>query len=80
MDFGGNVCVDFSKDLNMPESVATVVRLSRLLEDAGFTHVWLGDTVHLGKDAYMLMTLCAVNTEKVKIGTAIINLSRDIRW
>ncbi len=73
LDFGASTGSDRSSGSNRPESVADYVRRYKLLEDAGFTHVWISDPVRMSKDTYILMTLCALNTEKVKIGTSIIN-------
>lgn len=70
MDFGANTGSEPAKD---PENLASYIRRYKLVEEAGFTHIWIGDPIHMIKDTYILLTLCALNTKKIKLGSSIIN-------
>lgn len=42
-------------------------------EKNGFTHAWLYDSQMLFSDPYASLSLCAVNTSKIKLGTGVTN-------
>jgi alkanesulfonate monooxygenase SsuD/methylene tetrahydromethanopterin reductase-like flavin-dependent oxidoreductase (luciferase family) len=44
---------------------------ARLAEDLGFTTAWFGDLPMGFADVYSCMTLAAVNTTKIRLGTSI---------
>jgi probable F420-dependent oxidoreductase len=50
-----------------------IVRLTRQAEAAGFTHGWSFDSHILWQDPYPLLTLMAVNTERMQLGTCVTN-------
>ena len=65
LDFG----ITFKSDL--PH--ARMVKLARQAEAAGFNHIWAFDSHVLWQEAYILLTLCALNTKKMKLGTCVTN-------
>ena len=42
-------------------------------EQHGFTHAWLYDSQMLFSDPYASLALCAVNTNKIALGTGVTN-------
>ncbi len=50
-----------------------IVSLSKQAEAAGFAYGWIFDSHVLWQEAYPLMTLMAVNTERMRIGTCVTN-------
>ncbi len=52
---------------------ARIVSLAQQAEAAGFTYSWFFDSHILWQDAYPLMTLVAINTERMHMGTCVTN-------
>jgi probable F420-dependent oxidoreductase len=50
-----------------------IVNLTRQAEAAGFTHGWSFDSHILWQDPYPLLTLMAVNSERMHLGTCVTN-------
>jgi probable F420-dependent oxidoreductase len=50
-----------------------IVNLTRQAEAAGFTHGWSFDSHILWQDPYPLLTVMAVNTERMHLGTCVTN-------
>jgi probable F420-dependent oxidoreductase len=50
-----------------------IVALAQQAEGAGFTYSWMFDSHVLWQDPYPLMTLIAVNTERMRMGTCVTN-------
>ena len=50
-----------------------MVALSRQAEDAGFAYGWIFDSHVLWQEPYPLLTLMAVNTERMRLGTCVTN-------
>ena len=65
MEFG----ITFKPDMT-PEHI---VALTRQGEAAGFTYGWIFDSHVLWQEPYPLMTLMAVNTERMRLGTCVTN-------
>ncbi len=56
-----------------------IVALSKQAESAGFNYGWIFDSHVLWQDPYPLMTLMAVNTERMRMGTCVTNPAvRDV--
>ena len=49
------------------------VELMKLAEDNGFEYGWTYDSHILWQDAYPLMTLLAMNTDRLKMGHCVTN-------
>ena len=45
----------------------------RYAEEHGFTHAWLYDSQMLFSDPYASLSLCAVHTERIRLGTGVTN-------
>jgi alkanesulfonate monooxygenase SsuD/methylene tetrahydromethanopterin reductase-like flavin-dependent oxidoreductase (luciferase family) len=50
-----------------------MAELAKEAEAGGFEHIWFGDSQMVYRDPYVSMALCALNTSKVKLGTAVTN-------
>lgn len=55
------------------EPLPKMIRLARLSEKLGFSHIWIGDSHLIWREAYVNMAAAALNTSKVKIGTGVTN-------
>src|SRR5580704_2218013 len=65
MQFGITIKPDLSID--------RIVSLTRRAEAAGFTYGWLFDSHVLWKEPYPLLSLMAVNTQQMRLGTCVTN-------
>ncbi len=71
--------MDFGFTLKPEHSVERTIALTRQAEAAGFGYGWLFDSHILWKDVYPLLTLMAINTETMRLGTCVTNpATRDI--
>ncbi len=71
--------MDFGFTLKPEHSIERTIALTRQAEAAGFTYGWLFDSHVLWKDVYPLLTLMAVNTTSMRLGTCVTNpATRDI--
>ncbi len=70
--------MDFGITLKPDMSPERVVALTRQAEQAGFGYGWLFDSHVLWLEPYPLLTLMALNTERMRLGTCVTNpASRD---
>jgi 5,10-methylenetetrahydromethanopterin reductase len=76
---GSKVSVlEFGVGLFPTEPLPKMIHLAKLSEELGFSHIWVGDSHLIWREAYVNMTAVALNTSKVKIGTGVTNpLTRD---
>src|SRR5438045_1749626 len=65
--------MDFGFTLKPDHSLERVASLARLAESAGFTYGWLFDSHVLWKEPYVLLTLMAQNTKRMRLGTCVTN-------
>jgi probable F420-dependent oxidoreductase len=71
--------MDFGFTLKPEHSIERTIALTRQAEAAGFTYGWLFDSHVLWKDVYPLLTLMAINTTTMRLGTCVTNpATRDI--
>ena len=71
--------MDFGFTLKPEHSIERTIALTRRAEAAGFRYGWLFDSHVLWKDVYPLLTLMAVNTTGMRLGTCVTNpATRDI--
>jgi probable F420-dependent oxidoreductase len=71
--------MDFGFTLKPEHSVERTIALTRQAEAAGFSYGWLFDSHVLWKDVYPLLTLMAINTRTMRLGTCVTNpATRDI--
>lgn len=50
-----------------------MIQLAKLSEDLGFSHIWMGDSHLIWREAYINLAAVALNTSKVKLGTGVTN-------
>jgi 5,10-methylenetetrahydromethanopterin reductase len=50
-----------------------MIHLAKLSERLGFSHIWIGDSHLIWREAYVNMAAAALSTKKVKIGTGVTN-------
>ena len=65
--------MDFGFTLKPDHPIERVVRLTRQAEAAGFTYGWLFDSHVLWKEVYPLLTVMALNSERLRLGTCVTN-------
>jgi alkanesulfonate monooxygenase SsuD/methylene tetrahydromethanopterin reductase-like flavin-dependent oxidoreductase (luciferase family) len=71
MDFGITIKPDMTID--------RIVSLTRQAEAAGFSYGWIFDSHVIWMEPFPLLTLMAVNTKKMRLGTCVTNPAvRDV--
>lgn len=65
--------MDFGFTLKPEHSVERTIALTRQAEAAGFGYAWLFDSHVLWREPYPLLTLMAVNTERIHLGLCVTN-------
>lgn len=65
--------MDFGFTLKPDHDIDRFVALTRQAEAAGFTHGWLFDNHVPFREVYPLLTLMAVNTTQMRLGTCVTN-------
>jgi probable F420-dependent oxidoreductase len=71
--------MDFGFTLKPEHSIERTIALTKQAEAVGFSYGWLFDSHVLWKDVYPLLTLMAVNTSTMRLGTCVTNpATRDI--
>jgi len=64
---------EFGVGLFPTEPLQKMIHLAKVSEDVGFSHVWVGDSHLIWREAYINMAAMALNTTKVKLGTGVTN-------
>lgn len=68
----------FGVGLFPTEPLPAMIQLTKLAETLGFSHVWVGDSHLIWREAYVNLAAAALSTFKVKLGTGVTNvLTRD---
>ena len=65
--------MEFGVGLFPTEPLRNMIQLAKLSEELGFSHVWIGDSHLIWREAYVNMAAAALNTSKVKLGTGVTN-------
>jgi probable F420-dependent oxidoreductase len=65
--------MDFGFTLKPDHTIERTVDLARRAEAAGFTYGWLFDSHVLWREPYVLLTLMAQATERMRLGTCVTN-------
>jgi 5,10-methylenetetrahydromethanopterin reductase len=65
--------MEFGVGLFPTEPLGKMIQLAKLSEDLGFSHVWIGDSHLIWREAYVNMAAAALNTTSVKLGTGVTN-------
>ena len=65
--------MDFGFTLKPDHSIERTIALTRQAEDAGFTYGWLFDSHVLWKEVYLLLTIMAQSSQRLRLGTCVTN-------
>src|SRR5919106_2415287 len=65
--------MNFGFTLKPDHSIERTVGLTRQAEAVGFSHGWLFDSHVLWKEVYPLLTVMALNSERLRLGTCVTN-------
>src|SRR5512132_3012942 len=65
--------MEFGFTLKPDVTFERAVSLARLAEQSGFMYGWIFDSHVLWKEPYVLLTLMAQNTERLRLGTCVTN-------
>ena len=55
------------------EPMSRIIQLSKQAEDLGYSHIWVGDSHLIWREAFVNMAAVALNTSRVIIGTGVTN-------
>ncbi len=64
---------EFGVGLFPTEPLERMIHLARVTEELGYSHIWVGDSHLIWREAYVNMAAMALNTTKVKLGTGVTN-------
>jgi probable F420-dependent oxidoreductase len=65
--------MEFGITLKPDHTIERLVDLTRRAEAAGFNYAWLFDSHVLWKEVYPLLTLMALNTDRIRLGCCVTN-------
>jgi 5,10-methylenetetrahydromethanopterin reductase len=65
--------MEFGVGLFPTEPLPKMIQLAKLAEELGYSHVWIGDSHLIWREAYVNMAAAALNTKTVKLGTGVTN-------
>jgi len=65
--------MEFGFTLKPDHTVERTIAITKQAEAAGFTYGWLFDSHVLWKEVYPLLTLMALNTTRMRLGTCVTN-------
>jgi 5,10-methylenetetrahydromethanopterin reductase len=64
---------EFGVGLFPTEPLPKMIQLAKVAEESGYSHVWVGDSHLIWREAYVNMAAMALSTTKVKLGTGVTN-------
>jgi 5,10-methylenetetrahydromethanopterin reductase len=64
---------EFGVGLFPTEPLQKMIHLAKVTEASGYSHIWVGDSHLIWREAYVNMAAVALNTTKVKLGTGVTN-------
>ena len=64
---------EFGVGLFPTEPLQQMIHLAKVTEECGYSHIWVGDSHLIWREAYINMAAMALNTNKVKLGTGVTN-------
>ena len=64
---------DFGVGLFPTEPLPKMIHLAKVTEELGYSHIWVGDSHLIWREAYVNMAAIALSTTKVKLGTGVTN-------
>jgi 5,10-methylenetetrahydromethanopterin reductase len=63
----------FGVGLFPTEPLQQMIHLAQVTEELGYSHIWVGDSHLIWREAYVNMAAMALNTQRVKLGTGVTN-------
>jgi 5,10-methylenetetrahydromethanopterin reductase len=64
---------EFGVGLFPTEPLPKMVLLAKVTEELGYSHIWVGDSHLIWREAYVNMAAMALSTTRVKLGTGVTN-------
>jgi 5,10-methylenetetrahydromethanopterin reductase len=64
---------EFGVGLFPTEPLQQMIHLATVTEELGYSHIWVGDSHLIWREAYVNIAAMALNTTKVKLGTGVTN-------
>jgi 5,10-methylenetetrahydromethanopterin reductase len=64
---------EFGVGLFPTEPLQKMIHLARVCEESGSSHIWVGDSHLIWREAYVNMAAMLLNTSRVKFGTGVTN-------
>jgi 5,10-methylenetetrahydromethanopterin reductase len=64
---------EFGVGLFPTEPLQKMIHLAKVTEESGYSHIWVGDSHLIWREAYVNMAAIALSTTKVKLGTGVTN-------
>jgi len=64
---------EFGVGLFPTEPLGQMIHLAKVSEACGYSHIWVGDSHLIWREAYVNMTAMALNTTRVQLGTGVTN-------
>ena len=64
---------EFGVGLFPTEPLQKMIHLAKVTEESGYSHLWVGDSHLIWREAYVNMAAMALNTNRVKLGTGVTN-------
>ena len=64
---------EFGVGLFPTEPLQQMIHLAKISEELGYSHIWVGDSHLIWREAYVNMAAMALNTRQVKLGTGVTN-------
>jgi hypothetical protein len=64
---------EFGVGLFPTEPLQKMIHLAQVSEEVDFSHIWVGDSHLIWREAYINMAAMMLNTSKVKLGTGVTN-------
>ncbi len=65
--------MDYGVGLFPTEPLQKMIHLAKVTEEAGYSHIWVGDSHLIWREAYINMAAMALSTTRVKLGTGVTN-------
>ena len=65
--------LEYGAGLFPTEPLPQMIHLAKVAEDLGYSHVWVGDSHLIWREAYVNLAAMALNTKRVKLGTGVTN-------
>jgi 5,10-methylenetetrahydromethanopterin reductase len=64
---------EFGVGLFPTEPLAKMIHLAKVTEELGYSHIWVGDSHLIWREAYINMAAMLLHTNRLKLGTGVTN-------